>query len=96
MIRWPPASQSHPVRWHHRYPARRSRLASRQLVPKPRRPDLLSRISNSALRYRDPLRHPRGLVPYRGPQLRHPDHRRRARILLHPWESRRREGADKC
>jgi len=82
--------------WHRRRPARRNRLAFRQLAPKLRRPGLLSRISNSALRYRDPPRRLRGLVRYRVPWPGHQPRRRLARILVRRRDFRRQEGADKC
>lgn len=96
MIQCAPGLHSRLVPWHRHYPAPRSRLAFRQLVPKLRRPDLLSRISNSALRYRDPRRRHRGLVPYRVPRLRCRPHRRLRRILDRRQGSRRQEGVDKC
>jgi hypothetical protein len=96
MIHCAPALHSRLVRWHRRYPARRSRLECHRLVLKLRRPDLRSRISNSALRYRDPLLHPRGLVLYRAPRLRRQPHRWPGRILARRRGSRRQEGADRC
>ncbi|MGB6764390.1 hypothetical protein, partial [Mycobacterium sp.] len=59
------------------------------LVPKLRRRGLRSRISNSALRYRDPQRRPRGLVRYRGPRLRRQAHRRSGRTLARHRDFRR-------
>ena len=94
MIHCAPAPHRRPVPWHRRYPARRNRRVFRRPVPKLRPPDLLSRISNSALRYRDPLLHPKGLVPCRGPRL--PLHLRSGRILAHRRDSRQQEGVDRC
>ncbi len=96
MIHCAPALHSRLVPWHRRYPGRRSRLAFRRLVPKLRLPDLLSRISNSALRYRDPLVRPRGLVRYRGPRPGPQPHRRLGRILARRQGSRPQEVVDRC
>jgi hypothetical protein len=96
MIHCAPAPHRRLVPWHRRYLARRNRRAFRRLVPKLRRPDLLSRISNSALRYRDRRRHPKGLVPYRGPRPGHQPHRLRGRIPVRRRDSHQQEGADRC
>ena len=96
MIHCAPVPHSRLVPWHRRYPALHRRLALRRLVPTLRRLDLLSRIYSSALRYRDPLLHPRGLVPYRGPRLRRQPGCQLGRILLRHRGSRRQRGADRC
>jgi len=82
MIHCAPAPHSRLVLWHRRYPALRRRG--------------LSNLSNSALRYRDPRLHRRGLVPYRVPWLRRQPHRRLGRILARRRGSRLQEGADRC